>query len=188
MEFHGEVDRAGGMCERADGDEVDTCFCVGADGGEIDAAAGFEQCATASESHSFADFCRRHIVEQDDVSTGGEGFVELFQIVHLDLDCFPRRNCASEMDGFGDGVGRVSGQCCDVVVLDQNLVVQTGAMIGASAAGDGIFFERAEAGSCLASVENARSGSVDRLYKTGGECGDAGEVLEKVECDALGRE
>ena len=72
-----------------------------------------------------------------------------------------------------------------MVLLDQDGVVQTGAMIGAAAGRDGGLLERAQPGCRLACVENPRACPFDRLDALGGQRGDAGQPLEEVERGSL---
>ena len=69
----------------------------------------------------------------------------------------------------------------DVIVLDQDGVEQTEAVVDAAAAAHGILLEGAQARRRLARVDDARLGAGDRGDVAGGQRGDAAEVAEKVE-------
>ena len=53
-----------------------------------------------------------------------------------------------------------------VVLLDQDRVVEAGAVVGAAAGGDGRLLERAQPGRRLARVEDPRAGALDRLGRS----------------------
>ena len=65
-----------------------------------------------------------------------------------------------------------------MIVLDENAGGQVEAVIGAAAAEHGVFFERAQAGNCLARVEDAGVRALDRVDIFTRERGDAAEVLD----------
>src|SRR5262249_58036761 len=76
----------------------------------------------------------------------------------------------------------------DVVILDEHRIVEAEAMVEAAAAADRVFLERAQAGRGFARAADARLGVGDFLHEHGRRRGDAGEVAEEVERDALGRQ
>ena len=75
-----------------------------------------------------------------------------------------------------------------MVVLDHQLVMQANPMVPATAAGHGVFFQRAPAGGCLPCVKNLRPGAGNLLDELRRERGHASQALDKVEGGAFRRE
>ena len=72
-----------------------------------------------------------------------------------------------------------------MVVLDHNGIGEREAVIVAAAAADGVTFDQAQAGRCLARVHNARPGSRNGRHILRGECSDAGHALHEVKRNTL---
>ena len=165
------------MGERADGDVVDAGFGVGAHVAQVDEAADLQAGAPCCSIHGGLDLGPRHVVQQDELGSGGEGFVELTQGVDFDLNANAvpvGRMCNAQGDSHTAGRG-------DVVVLDENGVEEAEAVVDAAAQGDGVFVQRAKTRDGLAGVEDGGAGSGDRVDECAGERGDAAEALEEVE-------
>jgi hypothetical protein len=75
-----------------------------------------------------------------------------------------------------------------VIVLDENAGGEIDAVIGASAAEDGVFLENAHARNGLTGIEDACVRTFNGIDVFAGEGGDAAEMLEQVENHALGTE
>src|SRR5690606_41547362 len=88
------------------------------------------------------------IIQHDDVRTGGEGLLEFVQRFYFDFHRFAR----GDLTGGGDGVDDTAAGS-DVVFFNEKGIVETDAVIVATAAGDGVFLGGAEAGESLAGVE-----------------------------------
>ena len=73
------------MREAADGDVVGTGGGVGGDRVQIDAAGDLHAGTAGDDLDRAGDVGRREVVEQDGLRTGIERFVELGEIVALDL-------------------------------------------------------------------------------------------------------
>jgi len=73
----------------------------------------------------------------------------------------------------------------EVVVFGQNLIEESEAMIDPAAGDDGRALEFAESGGCLARVEDDRFGSRHRIDKVAGEGGNAGKLLQEIQCGAF---
>ena len=131
-----------------------------------------------------ADLGGGHVVEQNGFGAVGESFVEFLRGAHLDLHAL--RRLALRERALEDR--RDAAAESDVVVLDENAGGEIDAMIGSAAAEDGVFFEGAQAGDGLARVEDAGVGALDGVSVFARERGDAAEVLEQVENDALATE
>ena len=74
-----------------------------------------------------------------------------------------------------------------MVVLDQNAIVETMPMVGATPAANGVFLEHPKAGSGLAGIEDgdAAAGGVDEFRC---QRGDAAQPLEKIKRGPFGLE
>jgi hypothetical protein len=136
--------------EAADRDAVDAGFGDGAHALEVDAAGGFELGAALVDGDGFAHLVEAHVVEQDHLGAGGEGFFELAEVLDLDFD---------EHVGRGDGAGVFDHRLDaaggdDVVFLDQDAVVEADAVVGAAADAHRVFLRQAQAGQGLAGVDD----------------------------------
>lgn len=164
------------MGDRADGDEVGFGFGVGANGVEGDAAGEFGGGAAVDVADPFGGLRRGEVVEEEALCAAGEGFVEFFARADFDFG-------GLGLDTFESGADTTGGG--DVIVLDEDGVVQTEAMVGDAAGRGGLFFEQAETGSSFAGIEDADAGAFDSADIARGEGGDTGEALEEVEGDAF---
>ncbi len=184
---HGEVDGGGGVGERADRDEVDASFGVGANGFEGHSAGSFDghagECG-ADLLDGFFDGGGGHVIEQDGFGAAGDGLVEL--VLRTDFDLNGLAGFA-EFERVGEGFRQAAAER-DVVVLDEDSVGEIEPVVVAAATADSVFIERAEAGDGLARVEHLGFGAGDGFDEVGCERGDAGHALEQVEGDALGGE
>ena len=123
----------------------------------------------------------RHVVEQHRRDAAVERLVELLERVDLDLHGkTPAEARAHPADRDRDRTGD-----SDVVVLDQDRVVQPGAVIDAAAAGDGVLLEQAQARRRLASVLDGDARAPDRVHHRRRRRRDAGQAAEQVEHHAL---
>ena len=73
-----------------------------------------------------------------------------------------------------------------MIVLDQNHVEQTDAMILPAAAGNRVFFKPPPAGRGFARVENFCVCAANGLDKLRGQSRNAGKPLDEIQRDALG--
>src|SRR4051794_28690306 len=110
----------------------------------------FELGSTGAAPHGGAQAADVEVVEQDQLGSGGEGFVQLDQVGHLDLDQLGRRHSEA---GRGQGSSNATGRT-DVVLLDQEAVVKTATVVPAAANSDGVLLENAHAGGGLAGVDH----------------------------------
>jgi hypothetical protein len=102
----------------------------------------------------------------------------------FDLDalaeaCAARARAKAPRDAAAEG---------DVIVLDENAGGEIDAVIGAAAAKDGVFLKGAQAGDGLARVEDAGVRALNGVGELARERGDAADVLQQVEDDALATE
>jgi len=183
--------------ERADADEVDSGFGVGADVGENDAAGGFggdplrgtvlgvgSVCFLADAFDGSLDLLGGHVVEENGFGTVGECLLELVRGAHLDLNALA---FSAVLKGAGEDGGQAAAEG-DVVVLDEDAGGEIDAVVGASAALDRVLIEDAEAGDGFTGVEDAGVGTLNGVDVMAGKGGDTAEVLHKVEDDALATE
>ena len=85
VEVEPDIHRAGGMGERADGDEIHAGLGDGADAGQGHAAAGLGLRAAFALLHGQAQLNQVHVVEQDDVGPRRDRLLDLLQRVGFDL-------------------------------------------------------------------------------------------------------
>ena len=111
----------------------------------------------------------------------GQGLFDLSQRLSLNFHRQPARTAA--LDGRRN---RAGGR--DVVVLDENHVVEPGAVIGAASAPDRVLLQSSPARGRLARVEDDGLGPADRIHEPPGCGGDARQPLDEVEGGALGGE
>src|SRR5579862_7117574 len=143
------------MGQRADGDEVDAGFGVRTDGRERDAARGLEPGPAPGERDGLAALLRAHVVQQDPADARVECLANLRERLGLDLDvaaAVQRGNCR-----------RDPARAPEMVLLDEDGVVETGTMVRAAAAPDGVLLERPQPGRRVARVEDGRAAAVDEL-------------------------
>ena len=100
----------------------------------------------------------RQIVEHDDVRVGLQRIVDVGETLRLDLNRQPGTPGPGAADRFDDAAGDAN-----VIVLDENAVVQTGAVVDAAAAAHGVLRQRAHCRHALARVEHddAAAGRLD---------------------------
>ncbi len=130
----------------------------------------------------FAEQFRSHIVEQDHIRSGGQGFAQLRKPIHFGFDL---NEMAAVSPGGPYGAGNPAGNG-NMVILDQHRVVETVTMIGAATEADGVFFERAKPGDRLARAADPGPGMGDLIGERGRVGRDSRKMHEKVECHPLG--
>ena len=128
------------------------------------------------------------VVEHDAVHAAvAEHLPELVEVSHFDfylqVEVVFLEIGVAAVDGFVDASGKV-----DVVVLEQNHVEESDAMVASAANLDGLLLEHAQAGGGLAGVEHAGVGAFETLDVAVGGGGDAAHALHDVEHEALGLE
>ncbi len=174
------------MGQGADGDDVHARCGDGADGLEIDAAAGFElhgRPQAVAQRDCFTQRGWRHVVQQHDVDVALQHYGELFERVDLDFDERGRRvgrpRTSAHVAQYGGKFGH--RQMGDVVVLDQHGIVQAHAVVGPAAARHRVLRKPAQAGQRLARVVDAGPRAGDGLDVAGGQCRDARQVRQQVQ-------
>lgn len=174
------------MSECASGNEINAGFGNGADGREIDAAAGFGFCPAFALLNGEPQLDQVHVVQQDEIRTRRNRLIYLFECVGFDFHFDLRVFCARGADGGGDCIWLGIAQSGEMIVFDEHHVEQAEAVINAAAASDGIFFQSTQAGSGFARVKNLRVGALDGIHELRSQGGDAGEALNEIEGDAFG--
>ena len=136
----------------------------------------------AMRAHGLMDLLERQVVEQDDVGAGVDRGLDVGEALRLDLDQHLLAGRLHPLDGFGDAAGEP-----DVVVLDQDAVVEAGAMVAAAAGAHRVLLERAQRRRRLARVEHGDPvrGGVDETPR---QRGDARQALQEVERGPLRRQ
>ncbi len=147
---------------------------------QSDVAGDLQLGAALIEATGFAHHGQVEVVQHHDIGTGGQCLLQFGQGFDLDLHRFVRIEATSLLDGAGDAA---TGK--DMVLLDEVGVEEADAVVLAAAASDGVLLGTAQAGNGLAGVEQAAAGLFQLGHITGGEGGDAGEGLHKVEGIAL---
>ena len=103
VEFQMEGKGWCGVGEGSDGDDVDAGLGDGSDRRKGDPAAGFEYGFAMEFLDDFGHDSREHIVEEDDIGTGVDGFGDLLGMVALYFDFVEVRDfVAGCLDGGGD--------------------------------------------------------------------------------------
>ena len=98
-----EGERRGRVSEGADGDDVHAGLGDGSNRGQGDAPAGFEYGFAPEFLDDFGHDSREHIVEEDDIGTGVDGFGDLLGMIALDFDFVEMGDFVSGcLDGGGD--------------------------------------------------------------------------------------
>ena len=140
-----------------------------------------QACASGRRCHRPAQLGGRHVVEQDHVRAGVE------RLLAARPACRPRPRPARSgwRRRTRSDCGRHAAGNRHVVVLDQDGVVQAGAVVGAAAAGHGVLVQRAQAGGRLARVQQLHAGSGHQVGVAPCRRGDAGHPLQQVERGAL---
>src|SRR5262245_39902378 len=178
------------MSQSADGDQIYSGFCEQSNVREIDSARGFEHRAAliffalTNNLDRLLNYLGSHIVEQQNVGSRVESFFDLFERGDLDFDLMQMsRDLARAVDGAGDATHHRQ-----VIVLDQDAVIESQAVVASAADRHGVFFKHSQSGSRLARVHDLRFRSRDGLNVLARHGGDAGKMLKEVQRNALGRE
>ena len=172
------------MGEGADADDVHAGQGVIAEGFEAHATGDFDDGRACDDRDGAANERGRHVIEQDHFGTGANGFFHFGERGGFDLDL--RRvggGEAGELHGLGERAG--GG---DVVVFDEDVLAEGGAVVHAAAAAHGVFLECAPAGCGLARIDDAGGGAGEGIRVAARLRGDAGEALNEIEGGALGGE
>jgi len=170
--------------EAADGNAVHAGFGDGAHGVQADVAGGFEQGAAGRAFDCAAHGVEIEIIEQDQLRTGRQRFVELVQRFHLDLHAHavagqPERRFQHRCDAAGRG---------DVVFLDQDAVVEPDALVLSAARAHRVFFGQAQAGQRLAGVEDGGARAGDGCDVRPGRRRHGRQGLQEIQRRPLGGE
>ena len=123
--------------QRTDGYEVYAGRCDIPDRLEREAATGLERGPPCDHRDRLAQALDAHVVEQDHRRPGGERLLHLLQVPALDLERQPRRVRKRQPDRFSDAAGERR-----MVLLDQDRVVEAGAVVAAAARDDGLLLEQ----------------------------------------------
>ena len=118
------------MGDGADGNKVDTGFGNGANRFQRHAAAGFGEGAAADDFDSAPQQAGRHIIKENDIGSFVGGLGGLGERVCFDFNLEFRIFGASPLDGDGDRIWLVAFQRGEMIVLDQDEIEKSKAMVG----------------------------------------------------------
>gem|GEM_PF-6743388 len=113
------------------------------------------------------------------------GRAHLIHVVAFDLDA---NAGGRELPGALYGQRDIAAQCGEMIILDQDLRFEVGAVVHAAAAAHGVLLQRAPSRRGLARVEDLRARAAHGMHIARGERRNAGEVLHEVERDAFSRD
>src|SRR5690606_37677721 len=179
-----DVQHGRGMGEGADADDVHAGLGDGANGVEVHAPGRLQHGPAGGQGDRLAQLVGAEVVEHDHVGTVLQRLPKLVEVVDLHLDL---HQVTGEGAGAPQGLAdRAAGG--DVVVLDEDRVVETEAVVHSAAATHGVLLEVAQAGRGLASVDDLRAGSGDGLDIEAGQRSDAAHPAHQIERGALGGE
>lgn len=114
FEAHGEVKGANVFGQRADGDVVHTGFGEFTDRVERDVPGNFKLGAAVSQFYRLAHLLSFEIVEHDDIGSGLNGLLQLFQA----FDFHFNRDVRVQPEGFLNGLAHGTRRN-NVVLFDQ---------------------------------------------------------------------
>ena len=152
------------MGQGADRDDVHARLGDAAHRRQIDSARGLQHDPPCDARHGGAQGVEAEIVQHDDIGRRalvdqGQYGVQLIQPIDLDLDLHQMRG---ESLGPPHRLGDAAADG-DVVVLDQDGVIQTEAVVDPAAAGHGVLLQRAQPRRGLARIRYPRLGPGDGL-------------------------
>ena len=126
-----------------------------------------------------------HVVQQQPRRSGGERLLDLSRVAHLDLERIRqlRRRRAHAFDRLRDPAG--SG---DVVLLDQDRVVQAGAVVARPPGRHRRLLQRPHPRGRLARVEHPRPGPLHRARGARRHRGNPRQMRQEVQRRALSRQ
>ena len=167
--------------ESADGDEVHAGLGVGAERSVGDAAASLGLVAVVDALDGGAESSGVEVIQHDAMDAAVvEDLVELIEVAHFDFDSevlvVLTEVAVGAVDGCGDAASEV-----DMIVLEHDHVVETDAVVGASAAFDGVFLKETHVGRSLAGVEEPSVEAVEHIDEAVCLGSDTAEALHEVE-------
>ena len=183
-----EVEAFDGVCEGSDRYEVYTSLAVAAESVDGYATARFDfdtGCILAYDRYCIGGAGRGEVVEHYAVDTGFDSLTDFIFVAHFDLYPEVFAVLLAICLGLGYGSGDAAGEV-DVVVLDQNHVEETDAVVVAAADSHGFFLEDAHAGCCLACVEHLAWQTCEKFLIFRSDCGYAAHALHDVEHESFG--
>ena len=174
------------MRDRTDGNKIHTRGGDGTNGFQSDAAARFGLRATTDQFYRRPQLRRGHVIKEEDVRTRISRLRDLRERVGLNFHFQFWKFLSSASDGGGNGVGFGRSQSDKMVVLDQNHVEQTEAMIFPAAASHGVFLKAPPTRRGLARVENFCRRASHRVRKLRRGRSHTAQPLNKIKRDTLG--
>ena len=172
------------MGERAAGHEVDAQVGDGLHVVRVDVAGAFGLRASVDERDGRRHGVVVHVVEHDDVGSGGNRLLDLRErlALHLDL-AYEGGVGARRLDSLAH-----AARGGDVVVLQQHPVGEVVAVVAPAAAPDGLLLEHAHVRRGLARVHQLGAAALEQRGNAVRVGGDAAHALQVVQGHALARQ
>lgn len=176
------------MGERADGNKIHAGLGDGPDILQIHTSAGLGFGASGDQFDRSAQLVGRHIIQQDNVGTGGDGLPDLIERLGFNFDLQLRKLCPRAPDGSCDGIGFGVAQGGQVIVLDEHQVEKAEAMVLSAAAVNSVFLQTPPAGCGFARVEDLCACAFDGFNELCRQGRDPGQALNEIQCDTFRRQ
>ena len=173
------------MCQGSDRDKVHAALGIVAQGCERDAAGGFRLVASANHLDGLLGIGWREVVEHDAVHAADiQHLLEFVEVAHLDfylqvLSFFLQILVATGNRRF-DAASEIH-----VVIFQENHIEETDAVVHAAADADCLLLDHTQTRCRLASIEDARLRSFQRLDIFAGSRRDAAHTLHDVQHQTL---
>ena len=178
----------GRMSQRADGDHIHPCLRDGTDVVEGDIAGGFNLNPVMNHGDSLSHLIDGKIIQHNSVDALMiQRFTDFIEVFCFNFHTEVVVMCREVREAFPDGGIDASGRC-DVVILDEDHVIESKAVIHAAADPNGEFIEDAEARGCFSRIGDLRLCAFDRVDKSPGEGSDAAHPLEYIQGDTFALE
>ena len=137
--FQPDIDRGGGVRQRADGNEIDSRGCHTLHVFQCDAAACFKLDIVPSQRQSFPNLRRSHIVEEDNIyALYLDESADLFKVVRFYFDADIRPFPPEATNSIRKG-GEPS-ESTKMIILYKHHVVQAETVIDTTTSNDSSFF------------------------------------------------
>ena len=169
------------MRDAPDRDEIDAGLGEETDGFERHSAGRLEGNAAGDELYRLAQLGQVHIVEEQPIGAGRKRRLDLVDTVDLDLDLKPGVGGLGASDRFRDVTADRN-----MIVLDQHSVIEAHPVVLRAAHPGRIFFQRAEAGNRLSSIEQDGAGTLHGVDVAPRLGRNAGQMLQRVQRRPLG--
>ena len=176
------------MCKGSDRDEIDATLRIVAKIINGDATTGLCLETSSDEFHGFFRVGWREVIKHDPIhTTDGEDTIEFIEVTnfYLDLQVLALRFeiLVTTVDGVFDASREI-----DVIVLEENHVKESDAMVDAATDLDGSLLQHTHPRCGLARIEDAGMSAFETLNVLMRHRGDARHTLHDIQHEALGLE